>query len=227
MDLKPTKNSLGRNPLSDALHRNPGVVINGQGPGRHPPKGASDRDLGTMISEQGSGRHLNSALHLRPGVVKNEQESSHFPRRVRRVRKLAEPTKIRIELVDAAIRRRVNILCVQETKWKGQKAKEVEDTGFKLGYTGATPGRNGVGILIDRSLKDGVVEVRRQGDRIILIRLVGLSESTKMQFWEDLDSMVSTVPTSEKLFIGDLNGHVGASNIGFERVHGGFGYGSR
>ena len=31
------------------------------------------------------------------------------------------------ELVDAAIRRRVNILCVQETKWKGQKAKEVED----------------------------------------------------------------------------------------------------
>ena len=31
---------------------------------------------------------------------------------------------------------------------------------------------------------------------------VGLSESTKMQFWKDLDSMVSTVPTSEKLFIG-------------------------
>ena len=94
----------------------------------------------------------------------------------------------------------LNILCVQETKWKGQKAKEVEDTGFKLWYTGATPGRNGVDILIDMSLKDGVVEVRRQGDRIILIRLVvgdsvlnvisaytpqvGLSESTKMQFWK-------------------------------------------
>jgi len=76
------------------------------------------------------------------------------------------------ELVDAAIRRRVNILCVQETKWKGQKAKAVEDTGFKLWYTGVTPGRNGVGILIDRSLKDGVVEVRRQNDRIILIRMV-------------------------------------------------------
>ncbi|KAG2574077.1 hypothetical protein PVAP13_7KG328218, partial [Panicum virgatum] len=236
---------LGRNPLSDALHWNPGVVINGQGPGRHPPKGASYRDLGTMISEQGSGRHLNGALHLRPGVVKNE------------VRKLAEPTRIHIgnwnvgsltgtlrELVDAAIRRRVNILCVQETKWKGQKAKEVEDTGFKLWYTGATPGRNGVGILIERSLKDGVVEVRRQDERIILIRLVvgdsvlnvisayalqvGLSESTKMQFWEDLDSMVSTVPTSEKFFIGgDLNGHVGATNVGFERVHVDFGYGSR
>jgi hypothetical protein len=37
---------------------------------------------------------------------------------------------------------------------------------------GTTSGRNGVGILIDRSLKDGVVGVRRQGDRIILVKLV-------------------------------------------------------
>jgi hypothetical protein len=36
------------------------------------------------------------------------------------------------------------------------------------------------------------------------------------------------MPISEKLFIGgDLNGHVGATNVGFERVHGGFRYGSR
>jgi hypothetical protein len=48
----------------------------------------------------------------------------------------------------------------------------VEDTGFKLWYTGITSGRNGIDILIDRSLKDGVVDVRRQGDRIILVRLV-------------------------------------------------------
>ena len=89
------------------------------------------------------------AFYSRPGVVKNEQGSSHFPRLVRRVRKLAEPTRICIGscnvgsltgklrgLVDAAIRRRVNIICVQETKWKGQKAKKVEDTGFKLWYRG-------------------------------------------------------------------------------------------
>ena len=37
---------------------------------------------------------------------------------------------------------------------KRPEGEEVEDTGFKLWYTGATPGRNGVGILIDRSLKD-------------------------------------------------------------------------
>jgi hypothetical protein len=40
--------------------------------------------------------------------------------------------------------------------------------------------------------------------------------------------MVSTVPIREKLFIGgDLDGHVGATNAGIERLHGGFGYGGR
>ena len=36
MEMKPKRFSLGRNPLSDAPHRNPGVVENGQGRGRHP-----------------------------------------------------------------------------------------------------------------------------------------------------------------------------------------------
>jgi hypothetical protein len=52
--------------------------------------------------------------------------------------------------------------------------------------------------------------------------------SVKMQFWEELDALVSSVPISKKLFIGgDLNGHVGSSRIDFDGVHGGFGYGSR
>ena len=104
---------------------------------------------------------------------------------MRRVRKLVEPTRIRLgswnvgsltgklrELVDTATRRRVNILCVQETKWKGQKTNEVGNTGFKLWYTGTVAIRNGVGVLIDKSLKNGVVGVRRQGDMIILVKLV-------------------------------------------------------
>jgi hypothetical protein len=46
--------------------------------------------------------------------------------------------------------------------------------------------------------------------------------------WEDLDSMISTVPIGERLFIGgDLNGHVGATNVGCELVHEGFKYSSR
>ncbi|KAK1558070.1 hypothetical protein QYE76_000087 [Lolium multiflorum] len=126
----------------------------------------------------------------------------------------------------------------------GQKAKEVEDTGFKLWYTGTTSNKNGVGILVNKSLRDGVVDVKRQGDRMILVKLVvgdlvlnvisayapqvGHNESTKREFWEGLEDLVRRVPIGEKLFIGgDLNGHVGTSNTGFERVHGGFGYGIR
>ncbi|XP_071677275.1 uncharacterized protein [Lolium perenne] len=256
--MKPKGTSLGRNPLSDVPHRNPGVVSNGQGPGRHPLGGAPYLDLDTVISEQGLGRRiLSGALHRRPGVVKNEQGSPHLTRRVRRVRKLAEPRRIRLgswnvgsltgklrELVDTAVRRRVDVLCIQETKWKGQKANEVEDTGFKLWYTGTTSNKNGVGILVNKSLNDGVVDIKRQGDRMILVKLVvgdlvlnvisayapqvGHNESTKREFWEGLEDLVRRVPIGEKLFIGgDLNGHVGTSNIGFERVHGGFGYGIR
>jgi hypothetical protein len=70
------------------------------------------------------------------GVVTNVQGYSHLSQRVRGVRKLVEPTRIRLdswnvgsltgklrELVDAASRRRVSIICVQETKWKGQKRR--------------------------------------------------------------------------------------------------------
>jgi hypothetical protein len=119
----------------------------------------------------------------------------------------------------------------------------VKDTGFKLWYTGNTSIKNGVGIMLDKSFKDGVVDIKRQGD-IILVKLlvgdlvfhvisaytpqIGPNESVKMQFWEELDTLVSSVPISEKLFIGgDLNGHVGSTRVCFDGVYGGFGYGSR
>jgi hypothetical protein len=118
------------------------------------------RDLDVVSSEQGSGRRfLSGALHRHPGVVANVQGSSHLSQQVREVRKLVEPTRIRVgswnvgslagklrELVDAASRMCVNILCVQETKWKWQKTKEVENTGFKLWYSGTVENKNGVGI---------------------------------------------------------------------------------
>jgi hypothetical protein len=133
----------------------------------------------------------------------------------------------------------VNILCVYETKWKGQKAKGVKDTGFKLWYTGTTTTKNREGIVLDKSLKDGVVDIKWQEDMIILVKLligdltfnvisayapqIGIDESIKRQFWEQLDALVSSVVISEKLFIGgDLNGHVGSTRVDFNGVHEGF-----
>ena len=48
----------------------------------------------------------------------------------------------------------------------------MDNIGFKLWYTGTVANRNRVGVLIDKSLKNGVVGVRRQEDRIILVKLV-------------------------------------------------------
>jgi hypothetical protein len=97
--------------------------------------------------------------------------------------------------------------------------------------------------MLDKSLKDGVVDIKRQEDMIILVKLlvgdlifnvisayapqIGFNASAKMQFWEELDALVSSMPISEKLFIGDLNGHVGSTRVGFDEVHRGFKYGSR
>jgi hypothetical protein len=127
---------------------------------------------------------------------------------------------------------------------EGAKSKGGGRYRFKLWYTGNTSTKNDVGIVLDKSLKDRVVDIKRQGDRIILVKLligdlvfnvisayapqIGLNESVKMQFWEELNALVSSVPISEKLFIGEyLNGHVGSTRVGFDGVHGGFRYGSR
>ena len=89
MEMKPERKPLGRKPLSDASYRNPGMVLNEQGPGRHL-RDVPCRDLGTVSSEQGLGRRiLSGMLHRRPDVVQNKQGSSHLPRRVQRVRKLS------------------------------------------------------------------------------------------------------------------------------------------
>jgi hypothetical protein len=78
--------------------------------------------------------------------------------------------------------------------------------------------KNGVRIVLNKSLKDGVVDIKRQGDRIILVKLligdlifniisaydaqISLNVSIKGQFWEELDVLVSSVLISKMLFIG-------------------------
>ena len=195
-------------------------------------------------------------LHRRPDVMEFKQG---FPHRVgpMRVKKLVQNVKYRLgtwnigtltgklfELVDTMIRRKINVLCLQETKWVGEKAREIKKSGFKLWYIGRDKHRNGVGIIVDKNLKDHVVEVYRKSDRIILLKFVvgeeifnvlsvyapqiGLSDQVKQEFWDDLDDIVQRIPNNEKVFIGgDLNGHVGREASGFELVHGGFGYGER
>lgn len=97
MEMKPNQLPLGRNPLSDALYRNPDIVLSEQGPGRSILRDAPYWNPNMVSNEQGPDRHhLSGALHRCPDVVSNEQGSSHFTRRVRGARKLVGESRIRV-----------------------------------------------------------------------------------------------------------------------------------
>ena len=67
-------------------------------------------------------------------------------------------------------RRNLDILCVQETKWKESKARNVGG-GCELFYNGADGRRNGIGIAVREELVKSVLEVKRVSERLMVIKL--------------------------------------------------------
>ncbi|KAK3539055.1 hypothetical protein QTP86_023495, partial [Hemibagrus guttatus] len=143
------------------------------------------------------------------------------------------------ELADMMERRKVDILCVQETRWKGSKACSI-GAGFKLFYYGVDSKRNGVGVVLKEEFVRNVLEVKRVSDRVMSLKLdiegvmlnvvsgyapqVGCELQEKERFWSELDEVMESIPTGERVVIGaDLNGHVGEGNTGDEEVMGKFG----
>jgi hypothetical protein len=54
----------------------------------------------------------------------------------------------------------------------GQRANEVKNMDFKLWYMRKEQSRNDIDILIDKNLKNKIITVSRQGDKIIMIKLI-------------------------------------------------------
>ncbi|KAK3515161.1 hypothetical protein QTP70_008184 [Hemibagrus guttatus] len=143
------------------------------------------------------------------------------------------------ELADMMERRKVDILCVQETRWKGSKARSI-GAGFKLFYYGVDSKRNGVGVVLKEEFVRNVLEVKRVSDRVMSLKLeiegvmlnvvsgyapqVGCELEEKERFWSELDEVMESIPTGERVVIGvDFNGHVDEGNTGDEEVMGKFG----
>ena len=137
------------------------------------------------------------------------------------------------ELADLMERRKVGVLCVQETRWKGDKAKELGG-GCKLIGSGANKqGRNGVGIVLSKDLKEDLIRVMsiKLGVEETVVNIicayapqVGCTEEEKETFWEQMDQELSATMDEERVIVGgDLNGHIGRSREGIERIHGGWG----
>ncbi len=145
------------------------------------------------------------------------------------------------ELADSLMTRRVDVACVQETKWKGSKAKEIGE-GYKVIYHGTSSTRNGIAVVISRRFHDKVTEVRRLSDWLTSVKIesesttahiiscyapqTGCPDDEKDDFWASLDTHLWTIAPDEYVILGDdLNGHVGSGNDGYTRCHGGHGLG--
>ncbi|KAF3702385.1 hypothetical protein EXN66_Car018073 [Channa argus] len=74
------------------------------------------------------------------------------------------------ELIDMMQRRKVDILCVQETRWKGSKARSL-GAGFKLFYHESDRKRNGVGVILKEEVVRNVLEVIRASNRLMSLKL--------------------------------------------------------
>ncbi|KAK3528732.1 hypothetical protein QTP70_010392 [Hemibagrus guttatus] len=92
------------------------------------------------------------------------------------------------ELADVMERRKVDILCVQETRWKGSKARSI-GAGFKLFYYGVDSKRNGVGVVLKEEFVRNVLEV-------------GCELEEKERFWSELDEVMESIPTGDEEVMG-------------------------
>ena len=142
------------------------------------------------------------------------------------------------EVCEELRRRKVDVCCIQEARWKDQGAHFVGTSGrrYKLCWSGNDAGFGGVGILMKEEISGNVVEVRRKSDRVMAIVLTlgrevmciicgyrpqsGRPDAEKVYFFYEMESEWDLGSSSEIIVsLGDFNGHVGKCAEGFEGVH--------
>ena len=112
------------------------------------------------------------------------------------------------KLADMMDRMNVDVLCLQETKWKGNKARNIGGC-CKLFYNEADGRRNRIRIVVKDDLVKNVLEVKRESDRLMAMKLevkgsvlnivsayapqVGNRMEKKSDFWEDLNELIESV----------------------------------
>ena len=215
-----------------------------------------------MDSNMARASPLSDALQQPLVVVENGQRVPQIPRlRIKKrvgnkIKNWKKKPRIRIgnwnigsltgkgrELVDVMQRRNIKILCIQETKWKGNSARKIGE-GYKVYYAGESTKKNGVGIILHPDVQEQVTEVKRVNDRLMGMKIIrdgkiwhivsayapqqGCRDEEKEEFREKLEEYIESIAQTELIVIaGDMNAHVGESSNGYEGAHGGMGFGRR
>ena len=81
-----------------------------------------------------------------------------------------------LEIEEMMMRRRPDVLCVQETKWKNTacRARSFDHRTrlHKLFYYGTEQGKNAVGIILKAELTGGIISINKPSDSLISIKLM-------------------------------------------------------
>ena len=127
-------------------------------------------------------------------------------------------------------RKILEVLCVQESKWRGDRARMMVG-GRKVLHTGGDGRSNGVGIVISEEISKEVVRVERWNGRIIMTMIrkqlvcvmsvygpqTGRTEAEKQEFRDALEMMRGMVELETLLCIaGYCNAHIGETEPGEE-----------
>ena len=122
------------------------------------------------------------------------------------------------EVCEELRKKRVDVCCIQEVRWKGQGARFVGTLGqrYKLWWSGNDAGFGGVGILVKEEISGNAVEVRRKSDRVMAIVLTlgrevmrvicaygpqsGRPDAEKVHFYHEMGSEWDLGSSSEIIF---------------------------
>ena len=108
------------------------------------------------------------------------------------------------EVCEELRKKRVDVCCLQEVKWRGQGVQFMGAKGrrYKFWWSGNSDGMGGLAVLVKEELCEKVVEVQRKSDRVMtvvmtleeeVVRCVyglhrGRTSTEKERFYFDLGS---------------------------------------
>ena len=143
-------------------------------------------------------------------------------------------------------RRKIDVCCVQETRWTGSDATLMGKgmSRYKIFWQGCKDGKAGVGLLMQDRWIDRIIDVKRVNERIICLKVLigdklvtcvcayapqtGRRAEEKDSFWDQMIRVTGSIPASELIVVGeDLNGQFDTNVDGYDGVHGGYSFGER
>ena len=119
------------------------------------------------------------------------------------------------ELVEALAERRMDVACVQETRWRGSGCRFFGAIGkrYKLFWMGSKAKTDGIGIFVAEKWTDSVISVERHSERLLVLTVVlgdcllnvftvyaphsGKPDKEKESFWDDVFHLVSSILQNE------------------------------